>query len=86
MSAVADICCCSPPTNMLATHTNVCCNKKSRIEDHGQQITNLLLSECNLSDDKIAAFIAKTCKNFLTVVDHQVCDIAKDLHRRGAVS
>lgn len=47
------------------------CGKKCKNPEHGERITGVLLKN-SLSDDKVAAFIAKTCRNFAHVLDHQV--------------
>lgn len=49
------------------------CGKKCKSLNHGQAITNVLLSGCTLPTDKVAAFIVKKCKHFRTITDSQVC-------------
>lgn len=46
------------------------CPKKCRNPDHGERINSVLVRD-SLSDEKIAAFIAKSCRNFANVYDHQ---------------
>lgn len=47
------------------------CNKKCKNVEHGDRISNVLIKN-TLSDEKIAAFIAKTCRNFANILDYQV--------------
>lgn len=48
------------------------CGKRCKNFDHAQKICNVLLTNHTISDDKIAAFIGKTCKNFAHILDQQV--------------
>lgn len=47
------------------------CGKKCKNPEHGERINSVLIKN-SLADEKIAAFIAKTCKNFAHVTDFQV--------------
>ncbi|XP_031631768.1 inhibitor of Bruton tyrosine kinase [Contarinia nasturtii] len=46
------------------------CGKKCKNPEHSERITGVLLNN-SLPDDKIAAFIAKTCRNFAHNLNHQ---------------
>lgn len=48
------------------------CGKKCKSLEHGERITSVLVNN-SLADEKLAAFIAKTCRNFAHILDHQVC-------------
>lgn len=47
------------------------CTKKCKNSEHGDRINRVLVNE-SISDERLAAYIAKTCKNFARVQDHQV--------------
>lgn len=47
------------------------CGKKCKNLDHGDRINRVLVNN-SVALDKLAAFIAKTCRNFAHVLDHQV--------------
>lgn len=47
------------------------CGKKCKNPDHGERINSALIKS-SVAVEKIAAFIAKTCRNFAHIVDHQV--------------
>lgn len=47
------------------------CTKKCKNPEHGDRINSVLIKE-SIGDEKVAAYIAKTCKNFARVLDHQV--------------
>lgn len=47
------------------------CGKKCKNLDHGDRINRVLVNS-SVELDKLAAFIAKTCRNFAHVLDHQV--------------
>lgn len=55
----------------ITTYPYESCPKKCRNTAHGDRI-NSALNSSNLSADKTAAFIAKTCRSFAYVLDHQV--------------
>lgn len=48
------------------------CGKKCKNPEHGERINSVLVRS-SISAEKIAAFIAKTCRNFANVLDYQVC-------------
>lgn len=47
------------------------CQKKCKNIDHGNTITRAV-QRSRASDEKIAAYIAKSCKNFANITDNQV--------------
>lgn len=47
------------------------CTKKCKNQNHGSSITNALTKR-SITDEKLAAFIAKTCRNFAEVLDYEV--------------
>lgn len=47
------------------------CGKKCKNPEHGERINSVLIKN-SIADEKIAAFIAKTCKNFAHIADLQV--------------
>lgn len=56
----------------IANYSYENCGKKCKNPEHGERINSVLLFKNSITDEKIAAFIAKTCKNFAHVADHQV--------------
>lgn len=52
------------------------CGKKCRNPDHGDRITRALMKN-SLNDERLAAFVAKTCKNFAHVLDNQVSKLVE---------
>lgn len=48
------------------------CLKNCRSRDHGETVARNVLHRKNASDEKLAAFIAKSCKNFAGI-DFEVC-------------
>lgn len=55
----------------ITTYPYESCPKKCKNPVHGDRINSVLING-NVSDDKIAAFIAKTCRSFAYVLDNQV--------------
>lgn len=47
------------------------CTKKCRNPDHGK-IINDAITKRSIDNDQLAAFIAKSCRNFSGVVDYEV--------------
>lgn len=47
------------------------CGKKCKSAEHGERINSVLIKN-GIAAEKQAAFVAKTCRNFAHVVDHQV--------------
>lgn len=47
------------------------CSRKCKNFDHGDRISYVLIHS-SVEQEKLAAFIAKTCRNFTHVLDHQV--------------
>lgn len=54
-----------------SNHSYENCGKKCRNLDHGDKINRALVNS-TLNDEKLAAYIAKTCRNYAHVFDHQV--------------
>lgn len=54
-----------------SNHTYENCGKKCKNLDHGDKISRALVNS-SLNDEKLAAYIAKTCRNYAHVFDHQV--------------
>ncbi|XP_055309724.1 inhibitor of Bruton tyrosine kinase [Sitodiplosis mosellana] len=54
----------------IANYSYENCGKKCKNPDHGERINSVLMKN-SIADDKIAAFIAKTCRNFAHVADLQ---------------
>lgn len=55
----------------IATYPYESCPKKCKNSIHGDRISSALING-TVTDDKIAAFIAKTCRSFAYVLDGQV--------------
>lgn len=47
------------------------CTRKCRLREHGNVITNALTKR-SMDDEKLAAYVAKTCCNFADIVDDLV--------------
>lgn len=47
------------------------CTRKCRLRGHGNAITSALTKR-SIEDDKLAAYVAKTCCNFADIVDDLV--------------
>lgn len=48
------------------------CSKKCKNTDHGKAIGKAV-RKSKASDEKLAAYIAKSCKNFAGIADDEVC-------------
>lgn len=46
------------------------CTKKCKNNEHGCTITNALTKR-SVDDQKLASFLAKTCRNFAEISDHE---------------
>lgn len=55
----------------IANYSYENCAKKCKNPEHGEKI-NSALTNTTVSDEKLAAFIAKTCRSFAHIRDHQV--------------
>lgn len=51
---------------------NYDCLKNCRSREHGETVARNVLHRKNTTDEKLAAFIAKSCKNFAGI-DFEVC-------------
>lgn len=48
------------------------CTRQCNLLEHGKQITRALTKRSLISSEKLAAFIAKTCRNFMNVLNEEV--------------
>lgn len=55
----------------VSHHSHENCGKKCKNLDHGDKINRALVNS-TLNDERLAAYIAKTCRNYAHVFDHQV--------------
>lgn len=66
----------NPNQNMfnISNYSYENCGKKCRNPDHGSSINRTIMANVNSSieKEKLAAFIAKSCRNFAHILDHQV--------------
>lgn len=56
---------------MFNKNQHDCSTKKCKNDEHGNIITAAITKRM-ISDDKLGAFIAKTCKNFTDLLDNEV--------------
>lgn len=54
-----------------SNHLHETCGKKCKNPDHGDKINRVIVNSL-LSNEKLAAYIAKTCRNYAHIFDHQV--------------
>lgn len=47
------------------------CTKKCKCRNHGDRITSAITKKA-ISDENLIRFIAKTCRNFSQILDHEV--------------
>lgn len=67
----------------ISTYPSYECTKKCRSYDHAEKIINKAPWHCpSVGDEKIAAFIAKCCRNFAGIADECVRFASVDSARK----